>query len=572
MKNKIIYKEIGVKNYNSIGEIILTITPGRHLVVGENLSSKSSTSNGSGKSSIFEGGLIFTQYKKFLRSHNPSRDHKGNCKTWVNFKKADISYKAERFFKDKKEKNKFKLFMDGENKSKRKPTDTDIDFQKILNMSYEAFTSTIFILQGMPSNFGSLTPVIRKQLFEELLGQNWEIYRNLVQKRRKKEEFGRNDINGRYLSKKEEMIALNSKLETTLKLNQEDQKELKNEMVQVKKSIEIVTYEINQINQEKVNFLQGRSVDQISRDLNSLRQTLFALNNRISILNTVVQNKICPTCKRAYPEDQISTAQEEKDFLENKISKLNNTFNKKEQEKSQLDGFDTKLIKSQSNFDIYQMQLSRFLSRLSNKENNIDSQEMQKNLDSIVNVVNDIKSELEVINECVENLQYIEGLLLPSSQFRTHVLKRYIGYVNSLISEINPLIFDDVKMSLVVTEKGDGLDIHVEKKNDVDSEYKELSGGEKRKFDIVIILSFQKFLMESAGISTNLLIFDEIFEGLDSLGVQNFLSCLEFLFPEASSIYVITHQDKIKSMFDSVIKFVKKDGVTYLEGEERQTI
>ena len=91
-----------------------------------------------------------------------------------------------------------------------------------------------------------------------------------------------------------------------------------------------------------------------------------------------------------------------------------------------------------------------------------------------------------------------------------------------------------------------------------------LSGGERKRLDIIIILSLQRFLLESSGISTNLIVFDEIFDALDNEGVESILECLNYMYSEDTSVYVISHNTDIKGMFDSVLTVEKTDNISQI--------
>ena len=102
------------------------------------------------------------------------------------------------------------------------------------------------------------------------------------------------------------------------------------------------------------------------------------------------------------------------------------------------------------------------------------------------------------------------------------------------------------------------------KERDSHPEGKEFKRWLKRMLFNTHKLSFQKFLIATSDVLTNLLIFDEIFESLDFKGVEAVSNCIEALFPESTCIYVITHNEKVKSMFNSIVKMELVDGNTVI--------
>jgi DNA repair exonuclease SbcCD ATPase subunit len=87
--------------------------------------------------------------------------------------------------------------------------------------------------------------------------------------------------------------------------------------------------------------------------------------------------------------------------------------------------------------------------------------------------------------------------------------------------------------------------------------------------DLSIIFAFQRFLLEVSGTVTNLLAFDEIFDNLDTRGVELALDVIESLFPEVEAFYVVTHNDSIKSVFTSVVEIEYVDYVSSIKGDVR---
>ena len=153
------FQEIGAINFLSYKELFLNIEQQKTLITGV---------NGAGKSTCGEV-ITYALYKK-SRYKNPSHNGKGDCKVWVTFNKDNHLYKVERFYKDKKEKNNVKLYVDGEEVSHRKSLSTDEEIQKLIGIPYELFISSVVVMQGLPVNFSSLTPTVRKGMVEDMLG------------------------------------------------------------------------------------------------------------------------------------------------------------------------------------------------------------------------------------------------------------------------------------------------------------------------------------------------------------------------------------------------------------------
>ena len=103
---------------------------------------------------------------------------------------------------------------------------------------------------------------------------------------------------------------------------------------------------------------------------------------------------------------------------------------------------------------------------------------------------------------------------------------------------------------------------------DKERSYEHLSGGEKRRVDIAVIITLNKIIRQMYNISNGLLgmlILDEVFSFLDDTGEENIFYLLKDIVKEIKSIFIITHTDELKSYFDNTIVVVKKDRNSYVE-------
>lgn len=62
----------------------------------------------------------------------------------------------------------------------------------------------------------------------------------------------------------------------------------------------------------------------------------------------------------------------------------------------------------------------------------------------------------------------------------------------------------------------------------------------------------------------NLGLYDECFDGLDSIGCENVIKILKERQKNISSIFVITHNDNLKPLFENVVTMQKTEGNSFL--------
>lgn len=94
------------------------------------------------------------------------------------------------------------------------------------------------------------------------------------------------------------------------------------------------------------------------------------------------------------------------------------------------------------------------------------------------------------------------------------------------------------------------------------SSYKKNSRGERKRVDLAISLALQDLVMTRTNSKFNFLLYDECFEGLDDIGCENVMELLQEMQKKIPSIFVITHNDTLKSFFEHTLLVTKKNGET----------
>ena len=94
-------------------------------------------------------------------------------------------------------------------------------------------------------------------------------------------------------------------------------------------------------------------------------------------------------------------------------------------------------------------------------------------------------------------------------------------------------------------------------------QYISLSGGEKRKINLSVVLALKDLLMLTDKEQSNLLFFDEVAENLDEKGIQGLFQLLQEIKKE-KNIFVITHNKYLKTLLDSSkrLSIIKENGVS----------
>ena len=562
---RIEFTKVFGKNFNSLGEFELDIFPGRHLIIGENLDSKNGNSNGSGKSSILES-IIWTMYKKSIRGNDPSYNQKGDCFTGFECLVGDQEYRIERYHKHKKFGNCSRIMLNGEEISHRLTSSTDEEIQKLIPIPYDLFVSTSVVLQGIPVNFTQFTPSIRKTIIEDSLGFHvWEKIRKKFKDKISEVENDKDKIEVDFKKFESTMIELNAKLESAVEDTSARKTELQDKAKALKLEINAIKKKHDEYQEELAKVLEGKTKSDLQAQRMTLNGSITTFESKMRDLISIIKDEICPTCGTAYPEDRMNNAKKELKSLKAKLPKVQENASKVNEILTQSEAIYSNIKVHESLVSSKKRDLSVLVSEMAEQAEpeNDKVAELKAKLDDTVATVNSINEQLHEQTKRLEGFEYIDSLLLPSSPFRTRVLEKYLVHITNIIDEISPLVFPDVEVQLAINNKATGIDLLVTKGGRI-VEYKSLSGGEKRRLDIVIILAFLRFLIEASGVSTNLVGLDEIFDALDHRGVESVIACIDSLFPDTHAVYVISHNTELKSQFDSIVRVEKRDGVSRL--------
>jgi DNA repair exonuclease SbcCD ATPase subunit len=555
------FKRIYGKKYNSFEAFDLPIVPGRHLVIGDNLSTGGS--NGSGKSSMFEN-LSWTRYKKYLRGTDPSFHGRGDCQTGFECNIDSIEYRVERYFKHPKNGNSIQLFCNGEDISNRLSSGVEAEIERLIPIPYDLFVSTCVVAQGLPVNFSQFTPTIRKTIIEEAIGFSvWDAYRKKFGKKLTSISQVKSGEELNYNKLDRELVSLNSKIESLAQSLEGKNEKLAAEKDAIKADLISFRDRIESETALCKSQFGEKTTQEIRADIDKINQAFMKIRTRISDLLIIIKEEICPTCKTPYPEDKMSGAKAEHKDLAPQADKLQEDLSKARADMSRLESYTQTIRDFNTSMQYKKQQLARINSQIASQGES-DNKEIEEVKTKIQNTIDAINVAQEAINEYtrdIEHLNFIDKALVPSSSFRTQLLAKYLGHITGILKGITPSVFNDTQVSLVVDEKATGVHIEI-LRSGKPIEYKQMSGGERRRLDIIIILAFQRFLMEASGVRTNLVVFDEPFENLDSNGVESVLNAMDILFPEDMAVYVISHNDALKSRFQSVIRVVKEDGVS----------
>ena len=175
------FKTLTICNFMSYKTAVLNLEHrGLTLIEGQK-NGVTSFSNGSGKTNLLESiiwCLWGTLYSKKVPANDVVFDGKGDCSVSL---EVD-NFVVTRYRKHRKFKNELHLFIDGKDARGAKDDDTQEKINKLLGSTFESFSQSVFLGQGVLKSFASATETERKIILEKLLGNEryQEVLKNII--------------------------------------------------------------------------------------------------------------------------------------------------------------------------------------------------------------------------------------------------------------------------------------------------------------------------------------------------------------------------------------------------------
>jgi DNA repair exonuclease SbcCD ATPase subunit len=176
----------------------------------------------------------------------------------------------------------------------------------------------------------------------------------------------------------------------------------------------------------------------------------------------------------------------------------------------------------------------------------------------------------EAFSEYEEELKILSFWRTAFSRqgIRSFLLDKIVPFLNERVAHYLAILTDGgitAKFSTVKRlasgEYRENFNLEVTNRHASES-YEGNSGGEKRRIDLAVALAFNDFLASRSGKRFNILLLDEVFEGVDAEGLYYVIKVLEDLARRKSSVFVITHRDELKSYFSDEILVKREAGLS----------
>lgn len=569
----ITFTRIYYKNFLSTGgagtEILLN-SVSSSLLIGK---------NGGGKSTMIDALCLALFNKPFRKLPKPkliNSKNKKQCLVEVNFKIGTKEYLVKRGMKP----DVFEIYIDGEmvDQSAKSLDYQEYLEQQILQLNYKSFTQIVVLGSKSYTPFMELKTAPRGEVVEDLLDLTIFSRMNIILKERIKNL-------SEHISGIENTIynlenTKNTKIQYVNKIEQQNisvESSIKENIDKVTSQIKILEDNISIKNTELDELLSNLETDStsISTKLNKFIEMRGGILNNKTNHTKIVQfyssNDSCPTCKQVIDNEfkqslvkesssKIETFDSGLVQLNEKITEYQSMYNTIKQNVSKIESVRQCINQWTNEKRIFVNQLEQYNKELTNSQTRgtIDTQIEKNEIESIISEIDRHSKEL---SELIDKRQYLNlsGKMLKDDGIKTMIISQYLPIINKLINYYLGMM--DFFVSFNFDENFD--EIIKARHRDV-FEYNNFSEGEKMRINLAILFTFRKIAELKNTCNTNLLIMDEILDGvLDSDGIEVLTSILKEF--EGNNVFMISHKDEMMDKFKRTLKFVVHDDYSICE-------
>lgn len=553
-------------------------------------------SNGSGKSSVFNA-ISYALTGETLQglSNNIENVYGNKDDCWVQLI-LDVDGQEFSIKRIKTPKQDLKIFLDGKDISGKGIRESNLVLKNYLpDLNSTLLGSIIMLGQGLPCKFTDGHPGKRKEKLEKLTKSDYmiQLIRDKLDKRgsilrttlREHEDLvvaNRSEIN----VYRKQLKDINNELDALKNYNSLDISDLiksSNENIErLKSSIEYwkkdqlqVEADIEKLSKEQIEIIKNYN-KLVKSSTKEIEDSKMALNVDMQILRKELKNSlgdVCPTCGQPIPDNMRINVEEKQQQLKEKEANYKELVDKENKIREQLladhnknvdknkkilDQFNKLKAASKANETKFSNDLlveQQNLFKLTNLKESYNK--LLANADStnakILKLEKLVNTTQKKIIEDKERLNINTNLIsLTKREFRGVLLENIIKYIDNKVKYYSKEVFGTELLSFTLNDNY--IDIIYDGKY-----YEALSGGEQQKVDIIIQLALRDLLNTQLGINCNMLVIDEAFDFLDTVGCQKILGLITNL-SNIESVFIISHHiNELQISYDTEITVVKNN-------------
>lgn len=407
-----------------------------------------------------------------------------------------------------------------------------------------------------------------------------------------------NDLNEEYNVKKSELNdKYNKKRDEINNTCQTEINRMKNDIDDIKSKISSAEYEIRDLNRQKSELekwfnnpncpMCGKPLTRTEEEINSKRNTLSDIENRVISLNTnKASNDLALNSRLETIEDLKKDLLEKLKLLEgekllendslkqqydNKTKEVNDFIAEKElkqrQSKTKIQELMNEVNKTEQEIEKIKHQKSIFEQKHELQMQNLEKINSEllgyhQEIDKIVIKGKELRKTITEFENKRQLSDYFYKLLGSKGELRPYLLNNDINFLNTAMQKYISRFFKNTEVTLKLN--GASIDIIINTlgiKKNVSS----LSGGEKKRLNLAIQFALYDLIRSTSQVDFNIICLDEIESELDTIGIQQLIEIIEDISERIETVFWITNHPMVKENTVNKIICKKKCGKTEVE-------
>jgi len=527
-------KKIKIKNFYSFKDVSLNLGKYTGLTLIKGLNKDAEGSNGSGKSALVEAvyfGITGRTIRKSTEAALIYNKAKKGCS-------VELTLDNDIVIKRSKKPTKLELFIKKENVTEASMALTQAKIDKLLNTNAKVLMASMFFGQSNDLNFLDATAEDKRVIIRNFLNLD--------------DIFSMRDRIKSHKSTFYQTAKVNFHIVTehaaTIKSLEDKLKDMDHDFIfksDAWDEQDILLEDI--LDAEQQVRTHARLLDNLKYDLNKVTAEIRRLRGKIEDVT-----EVCHSCEQPLPKSSIAKQREnlfeELENLEISETRINDSIGELNLNEPIPPSVTSEEYTQYSKWQQQQSKRNTYESLI--KETNVKigdadiTRQSNEKMYEVMRFWERAFSEQGVIKYIISNIL----------EYFNKQCNYYLGYLT------NSKFF--VEFDQELNEKIVSVDTLIP--------YISLSGGEKRKVNLSVLLALKDLLILTDKNQSDLLFFDEIAENLDEQGIIGLYQLLIEL-KKSKNIFVITHNKYLKTLLDSSkrILVIKENGISTIKGISR---
>jgi len=521
--------KIELENFYSIKSQTLRLADFEGIIFIEGKNKDTGGSNGAGKSLIIEA-VVYGLFGRTLRKS--TEDAMVNTDTGKNLSVTLYSDEYDLVIKRTRRPTSLKASFKGNDITKENANATQAEINRVLGTDFKTFAASIAFGQHVNIDFLSAPAEDKRSIIKHFLSlDDLFEWRDRIR-----------PIKAEYKNKASVASALIESLSA-------EQDQIQRELEQCKDSVEIPSVSLEDVladekkvrDFEKTYSFVGVELKEVKLKYNTIKYKLDqGVYTRIEKCNACQQS-----VEKTQTKEDIKKLETQAGILKSSIEKLKET---RESIRKNIEEVTPKISSEEysKNIELYNLYTRK--------------KELKKTLNNNKTKIETLEKECNEATIDYEVMRFWEKAFSEQGVIK-YVIRNILDYFNTKCNEYLSLLsngtysvnFDE---ELSETIYINGRIIH----------HCSLSGGQKRRVNLAVMLALQSLLTFTGKTTSNILFLDEITENLDAEGYNGLYILLSALKKE-KTIFLITHSEYLKSLLEGskTLRVTMKNGETKFE-------